>query len=533
MTPAEQASGKNHKDANHAGRRLHVADVLARRIPAQATDKVYISARVSKLASGYVVHIRRTDPVVWLNAQDREEFGHDGDLIVSEVQSMTYGGATPPPGFLSLVSAGVFLWYGNRLVLLRRDDKAPSFPGHLTEPAQPCHALPGETALRALNEQLKILEGTTLLALLRGGYLSTDEAGDIKARQTTYGGLIEYVGLSPSAVCNPAHPSISATVYIDGVLSETLRGPHFFDKDSNTLEIRFDLALPEDRKNLSFADGGPYGREVVAVEPAELAGMPLTPCLANYVATAIPGTQDHAQPPDVAIGESPKGTDDMALHAGTVRQSLDPSERQVCEVWTRVMGYHRPVASFNDGKKSEFAERRFFREDLIGAEPERDVVGDGALSGSLRIYMAGPLFTLAERSHNKLLAEAIEQRLPGAKCVLPSERAEQFLPDLRAVALDCAVQAMTCQVTVACLDGADVDSGTCTEIVHAGHHGNLVIGYRTDFRGSELDGVNAMVRYAVDEFIALPAYSATIDALADAVVGTITARLAARETGCL
>ncbi|MGC8468440.1 MAG: ribonucleoside triphosphate reductase [Acetobacteraceae bacterium] len=31
-----------------------------------------------------------------------------------------------------------------------------------------------------------------------------------------------------------------------------------------------------------------------------------------------------------------------------------------CEVWTRVMGYHRPVASFNTGKQGEFEERRFF-----------------------------------------------------------------------------------------------------------------------------------------------------------------------------
>ena len=41
---------------------------------------------------------------------------------------------------------------------------------------------------------------------------------------------------------------------------------------------------------------------------------------------------------------------------------LDDSERQPCEVWTRVMGYHRPVASFNIGKKGEHRERRFFRE---------------------------------------------------------------------------------------------------------------------------------------------------------------------------
>nr|WP_232312259.1 ribonucleoside triphosphate reductase [Achromobacter spanius] len=33
-----------------------------------------------------------------------------------------------------------------------------------------------------------------------------------------------------------------------------------------------------------------------------------------------------------------------------------------CEVWTRVMGYHRPVSSFNTGKQGEFHERRFFVE---------------------------------------------------------------------------------------------------------------------------------------------------------------------------
>ena len=43
--------------------------------------------------------------------------------------------------------------------------------------------------------------------------------------------------------------------------------------------------------------------------------------------------------------------------------TLTDDERQRCEVWTRVMGYHRPVASFNIGKKGEHVERRFFREE--------------------------------------------------------------------------------------------------------------------------------------------------------------------------
>lgn len=41
---------------------------------------------------------------------------------------------------------------------------------------------------------------------------------------------------------------------------------------------------------------------------------------------------------------------------------LCDSERQLCEVWTRVMGYHRPVSSFNIGKKSEHNERLHFQE---------------------------------------------------------------------------------------------------------------------------------------------------------------------------
>jgi len=41
---------------------------------------------------------------------------------------------------------------------------------------------------------------------------------------------------------------------------------------------------------------------------------------------------------------------------------LADDERQRCEIWTRVMGYHRPVASFNIGKQGEFHERRYFDE---------------------------------------------------------------------------------------------------------------------------------------------------------------------------
>ena len=39
--------------------------------------------------------------------------------------------------------------------------------------------------------------------------------------------------------------------------------------------------------------------------------------------------------------------------------TINDNERQECEVWTRVMGYYRPVSEFNIGKKQEFEERKF------------------------------------------------------------------------------------------------------------------------------------------------------------------------------
>ena len=41
---------------------------------------------------------------------------------------------------------------------------------------------------------------------------------------------------------------------------------------------------------------------------------------------------------------------------------LTDNERQTCEVWTRVMGYHRPTSSFNAGKQSEHCERKYFKQ---------------------------------------------------------------------------------------------------------------------------------------------------------------------------
>lgn len=54
---------------------------------------------------------------------------------------------------------------------------------------------------------------------------------------------------------------------------------------------------------------------------------------------------------------------DDALRASLPQgAALPEDDRRRCEVWTRVMGYHRPVSAFNPGKRSEHEERTHFEE---------------------------------------------------------------------------------------------------------------------------------------------------------------------------
>ena len=53
------------------------------------------------------------------------------------------------------------------------------------------------------------------------------------------------------------------------------------------------------------------------------------------------------------------GEHETCEKCAALHPDAEPTE---CEVWTRVMGYFRPVRSFNIGKKGEYAERQMFTE---------------------------------------------------------------------------------------------------------------------------------------------------------------------------
>lgn len=52
----------------------------------------------------------------------------------------------------------------------------------------------------------------------------------------------------------------------------------------------------------------------------------------------------------------------LVFNINNKQVSVSPYERTTCEIWTRVMGYHRPVSSFNTGKKGEVLTRKYFVE---------------------------------------------------------------------------------------------------------------------------------------------------------------------------
>jgi nucleoside 2-deoxyribosyltransferase len=95
------------------------------------------------------------------------------------------------------------------------------------------------------------------------------------------------------------------------------------------------------------------------------------------------------------------------------------------------------------------------------------------------IYLAGPLFTLAEQKFNAELARFLEDE--GFDVWLPQEHEPRRNTAHAIFAMDVAALDAA-DVVVACMDGPDPDSGTAWECGYAYAKGKPIVCYRTDFR---------------------------------------------------
>ncbi|WNY24627.1 nucleoside 2-deoxyribosyltransferase [Methanolapillus millepedarum] len=121
------------------------------------------------------------------------------------------------------------------------------------------------------------------------------------------------------------------------------------------------------------------------------------------------------------------------------------------------------------------------------------------------IYLAGPLFSQAEREFNKKLESMFLEI--GFSVFLPQEDAEdndveRHNQNQSGIFASCFAGLETSDLVVAVLEGADIDSGTAWELGYAFAAGLPIIGLRTDFRiHTPNEKVNLMIQETVDAFV--------------------------------
>jgi nucleoside 2-deoxyribosyltransferase len=125
------------------------------------------------------------------------------------------------------------------------------------------------------------------------------------------------------------------------------------------------------------------------------------------------------------------------------------------------------------------------------------------MDGKKQIYLAGPLFSQAERDFNVLLRDKLVEM--GFSVFLPQEDGNDTessrMEDRQKNIFDNDVRGVdTSDIVLAVLDGgSDVDSGTAWEMGYAYAKGIPVLGLKTDFRTFGDEGiVNLMMEMAVE-----------------------------------
>jgi nucleoside 2-deoxyribosyltransferase len=139
----------------------------------------------------------------------------------------------------------------------------------------------------------------------------------------------------------------------------------------------------------------------------------------------------------------------------------------------------------------------------------------------MKIYIAGPLFTLAERRFNQELGLAIQELANDILVVLPQYETGKMAgsPDFVEKAFRFCLQSVDeCDAVVGIFDGADADSGTCVEVGYAYARGKPIIGIRTDFRLSEDRGLNLMVANVCARLIMKSSLTANVSDVAREIV---------------
>lgn len=227
---------------------LTTKHLLEKDYPFECEDKVYLVCEIVQTAQGWDAHLFSQDHVLWLNSSYKDLYGYSSDFVVQELSKQPESGK-------SILSAGAVVYYENRLVLLKRDEKAPVFALHLNEPCGRCGELPQVTIFKELAEELGVTlnsESAYFQANNDLGFISKNIT-DVDLQKKAV-----YLTLNNKKLNLPIN---TVNVYLDFELIQTIEGVSVFDKKNNVLEVRQVFEINSDQK-CSFFDNESYGREI-------------------------------------------------------------------------------------------------------------------------------------------------------------------------------------------------------------------------------------------------------------------------------
>ena len=143
------------------------------------------------------------------------------------------------------------------------------------------------------------------------------------------------------------------------------------------------------------------------------------------------------------------------------------------------------------------------------------------------LYLAGPLFTQAERAWNLRLGDLLTKA--GHSVFLPQTEVQAIATLDAGTIFEVDVNGVrSAEALVAVVDGADPDSGTSFEVGLAYALGIPIVLVRTDFRaggdalpGQKLATVNLMLAQAAVGVVALTDPGGSLETLADGVIAAL------------
>lgn len=144
----------------------------------------------------------------------------------------------------------------------------------------------------------------------------------------------------------------------------------------------------------------------------------------------------------------------------------------------------------------------------------------------MKIYLAGALFSFAEREFNRILASELKQKIPGCYILLPQDLTKKIVKKTEIEFFEkiftCCINSINeSDLIISILDGPDVDSGTSLELGYAYANKKPIIGVRTDSRSLEERGVNLMISNVCTEFINYTDNSDDLDKLVNEIIKSI------------